>query len=227
MRRMIVAASVVILASCAGRAPNPVPVTQAQDVTMTCGALHAEIAANTSRSSELGSEQGAKTAQNVAAGVAGLFIWPLWFAMDFQGAATKEIAALEARNSYLAGRALESCTVVAQTEKIAPAAGPVAGAADDTSSRTVREPRVIARPSPAFTQTTAVPSTVEPNARSEPETLEVIARPPASPAVAPAVVQSGDPCATYRGTPTESRCRLYAGPNGWRSRPRWWCRSCG
>jgi hypothetical protein len=36
-----------------------------------------------------------------AAGVAGLFIWPLWFAMDFQGAATKEVAALQSRQQYL------------------------------------------------------------------------------------------------------------------------------
>ena len=51
---------------------------------------------------ELGREEGSKVAQNVAAGVAGLFIWPLWFAMDFQGAATKEVAALQQRQSYLA-----------------------------------------------------------------------------------------------------------------------------
>jgi hypothetical protein len=34
--------------------------------------------------------------------VAGLFIWPLWFAMDFQGAATKEEVALQSRQEYLA-----------------------------------------------------------------------------------------------------------------------------
>jgi hypothetical protein len=38
----------------------------------------------------------------VAAGVAGLFIWPLWFGMDFQGAAGKEAAALQSRQQYLA-----------------------------------------------------------------------------------------------------------------------------
>jgi len=57
---------------------------------MSCQAIQAESRGNNSKISELGGEQGAKTAQNVAAGVAGLFIWPLWFAMDFQGAATKE-----------------------------------------------------------------------------------------------------------------------------------------
>jgi len=217
MQRMIIAASVVILASCAGRAPNPMPVTQAQDATMPCEAIHAEIAANTSQISALGSEQGAKTAQNVAAGVAGLFIWPLWFAMDFQGAATKEVAALEARNSYLAGRTLQTCTAVAQTEEIAPAAGPTARAVDVTGGR-VYEPRVTVQPSGGATQTSAVPRTVGTNARSMPVTSEVDSRPPAFPVEVSAAVQS-DPCAKYKDTPTESRCRLYATPDGWQYIP--------
>ena len=46
-------------------------------------------------------------AQNVAAGVAGLFIWPLWFAMDFQGSAGIEAGALQSRQQYLAARAAQ------------------------------------------------------------------------------------------------------------------------
>jgi hypothetical protein len=34
---------------------------------------------------QLASEQGLKTTQNVAAGVAGIFIPVLWFGVDFQG----------------------------------------------------------------------------------------------------------------------------------------------
>ena len=95
MHKLIAAASMALLAACAGRTPAPVSLSQIQDRTMSSQAIQAEIRANNSKISELGGEQGAKTAQNIAAGVAGLFIWPLWFAMDFQGAATKEIAALE------------------------------------------------------------------------------------------------------------------------------------
>jgi hypothetical protein len=40
----------------------------------------------------------------VAAGVAGLLICPLWFAMDFQGAAYKETAALQSRQNYVHAR---------------------------------------------------------------------------------------------------------------------------
>jgi hypothetical protein len=99
----------VVLSACAGRAPAPVPVVQAQDRYMDCAAISAEVQANNKKIIELGGEEGAKVAQNVAAGVAGLFIWPLWFAMDFQGAAPKEVAALQARQQYLATLAEQRC----------------------------------------------------------------------------------------------------------------------
>ena len=55
-------------------------------------AIAAEIQANSQKVQDLGSEEGSKVAQNVAAGVAGLFIWPLWFAMGFQGLKTLAFA---------------------------------------------------------------------------------------------------------------------------------------
>ena len=90
------------LAACAGRAPQPVSVVQAQDRYMDCSAVLAEVQANNRKIQDLSSEEGSKVAQNVAAGAAGLFIWPLWFAMDFQGTAGKEVAAFQSRQQYLA-----------------------------------------------------------------------------------------------------------------------------
>jgi len=119
----------ILTAGCAGRAPAPVPVVQLQDQQMDCAAISAEAHANTQKMVELGSESGAKVAQNVAAGVAGLIIWPLWFAMDFQGAADKETAALQSRQSYLA-------TLAAQRGCAGP--GPVATSA--TSAAVDRSP---------------------------------------------------------------------------------------
>jgi hypothetical protein len=69
---------------------------------MDCAAIEAEILANNKTVQGLASDEGGKVAQNVAAGVVGLFIWPVWFAMDFQGTAGKEEAALESRQQYLA-----------------------------------------------------------------------------------------------------------------------------
>jgi hypothetical protein len=99
-----------MLGACAGRAPAPVPVAQMQDQSMDCAAISAEVHSNTQKLAELGRESGAQVAQNVAAGVAGLFIPGLWLAMDFQGATDKETAALQSRQSYLGTLAAqESC----------------------------------------------------------------------------------------------------------------------
>lgn len=92
----------VVLAGCAGRSPQPVAVVQPQDHFMDCPAIQAEVLANNVKVQDLASESGGKVAQNVVAGVAGLFIWPLWFAMDFQGATDKETIALNSRQQYLA-----------------------------------------------------------------------------------------------------------------------------
>src|SRR5260370_19918989 len=93
---------VIALAGCAGRAPQPVAIVQPTDPLMDCAAISIEAQANNAKLQALGGEQGNKVAQNVAAGVVGLFIWPVWFAMDFQGSADKEEAAINSRNQYLA-----------------------------------------------------------------------------------------------------------------------------
>jgi hypothetical protein len=53
--------------------------------------ITAEIQANNIKVQELAGEEGAKVAQNVAAGVADVVIPVLWFGMDFKGAASKEV----------------------------------------------------------------------------------------------------------------------------------------
>jgi hypothetical protein len=97
--------------ACAGRAPQPVAVVQPQDRFADCTAISAEIEANNQKVPELASEQGLKVGQNVAAGVAGLVVWPLLFAMDFQDTAGKEVAALQSRQQYLATLAEQRCVV--------------------------------------------------------------------------------------------------------------------
>lgn len=92
----------VICTGCAGRAPNPVSVVQVQDRYMDCPAIYAEVQSNNQRVQELAEEQGFKVAQNVVTGVAGFVIPVLWFGMDWQGAASKEVAALQSRQQYLA-----------------------------------------------------------------------------------------------------------------------------
>jgi hypothetical protein len=93
---------IVSLSACAGRAPQLVAIVQPTDPQMDCAAISFAAQANNAKLQALGAEEGNKVGQNVAAGVVGLFIWPVWFAMDFQGAADKEEAAINARNQHLA-----------------------------------------------------------------------------------------------------------------------------
>jgi hypothetical protein len=114
MRKIwIVTAAAVGLGACAGRDPQLIATVQPQDQTASCVQLQAEIQANNIRVQELADEQGLKVAQNVGAGVVGLVIWPMWFAMDFKGAASKDVAALQARQQYLATLATERCAPTA------------------------------------------------------------------------------------------------------------------
>ncbi|MCI0599871.1 MAG: hypothetical protein L0Y50_05370 [Beijerinckiaceae bacterium] len=107
----------IALGACAGRAPQPVAVVQPQDSYTDCPAIRAEIEANNRRASELASEKGVKVVQNVAAGVAGIFVPVLWFGMDWQGTASDEISALQSRQQYLATLAGQRCAPAASTRR--------------------------------------------------------------------------------------------------------------
>lgn len=97
-------------AACAGRAPQLVAIAQAQDPSLGCPAIMAEIQGNNEKIGQLGREDGKKVTQNIAAGVAGLFIPIFWFGMDFQDASGKEGKALSQRNAYLAQLAAARCS---------------------------------------------------------------------------------------------------------------------
>jgi hypothetical protein len=103
----------IMLAGCAGRDAQPIATVQVQDANSDCAMITAEIQANNKRAEALAEEHGAKVAQNVAAGVVGLVIWPVWFAMDAKGAAGTEIDALKSRQEYLSSLAAQRCVVAA------------------------------------------------------------------------------------------------------------------
>lgn len=108
----------LLICGCAGRAPQLTPVVQVTDQHLTCEQIQAEAKINNDRISDLATEQGWKVGQNVAAGVVGLFIWPVWFGMDFQDAAGKEAKSLSQRNEYLMTLAKARCGPPTQTASI-------------------------------------------------------------------------------------------------------------
>jgi hypothetical protein len=71
--------------------------------------IRSEIEGNNIKIQELADERGLKTAQNVAAGLAGFVVPVIWFGMDWKGAADKDGAALQARQQYLTTLATERC----------------------------------------------------------------------------------------------------------------------
>jgi hypothetical protein len=125
---------------------------------MDCTAIAAEVKANNTKVQELASEQGAKVAQNVAAGVAGLFIWPLWFGMDFQGAASTETTALQSRQEYLGTLAQQkrcgtpSATAAAYTQPRVAAAplAPLGPGATPILRADPKEGRVVLVPATSY-----------------------------------------------------------------------------
>jgi hypothetical protein len=140
------------LTACAGRDPHPIATVQPQDVNSDCAMINAEIQANNARAQTLGSEQNTKIAQNVAAGVVGLVIWPVWFAMDTKGAAYTEAQALQARQEYLANLAAQRC---------APPPHPPPVAAAPPPPRRTAKPKPTAPVPPQASQ--PPPQTVSPN----------------------------------------------------------------
>ena len=81
--------------------PAPVAVVQPTDRYTDCTGILAESLPTTNGVKQLAADKGLKTTQNVAAGVAGVFIPVLWFGMDFQGTADTEITAPQSRQQYL------------------------------------------------------------------------------------------------------------------------------
>jgi hypothetical protein len=74
-----------------------VAVVQPQDAQSDCAIIRGEVEANNLQAEKLAEENHVKIAQNVAAGVVGVVIWPVWFAMDAKGAAGTEMDALKSR----------------------------------------------------------------------------------------------------------------------------------
>jgi hypothetical protein len=108
-RVWVAMAAGLALSACAGRDPHPVAVVQPQDQYSDCAMIRAEIDANNEQAKKLADENGMKVAQNVTAGVVGIVVWPVWFAMDAKGAAGTEADALKSRQEFLAKLAEQRC----------------------------------------------------------------------------------------------------------------------
>jgi outer membrane murein-binding lipoprotein Lpp len=118
-----VVVSSILVAGCAHRAANPVPVAQVGDETKSCRAIINEMQEmkNTALAAE--GDRNSQVAQNVGLGVAGAFLLVPWFFMDTGNAATVEQRAAVARFKRLNAMAEErNCDVTAVTAPVGAAA---------------------------------------------------------------------------------------------------------
>ena len=88
------------LSACAGHTPNPVQSYQPGDDRKSCAAIKAELT-NTEADIRAKVPDADKTAQNVALGVAGVFLIVPWFFMDLSKADQVELEALRRRYNTL------------------------------------------------------------------------------------------------------------------------------
>jgi hypothetical protein len=91
----------LVLASCAGRTPNPTPIVRIGDDNLSCNYIQSEISEIEAKIQKLLPDS-QKTGKNVALGVTGAFLLVPLFFMDFSDAEKIEIESLQARYNHLA-----------------------------------------------------------------------------------------------------------------------------
>lgn len=100
MKTLIIVLALTLMGGCAGRTASPVMPRQYDDKHMSCTDIEEEL-----RTIELDIRallpKTDKTANRVGFGIAGLFIWPLWFFMDLSEAEKIEIEAYKVRYENL------------------------------------------------------------------------------------------------------------------------------
>jgi len=96
----ILFASTILLASCAGRDPRPIQISQGGDNEKSCSTLETEMEFIDKDILEKFPDA-SKTGSNTALGVAGVFLIVPWFFMDFSDADETEISALISRHNHL------------------------------------------------------------------------------------------------------------------------------
>lgn len=89
------------LAACGGRSANPISVRDSADKEMSCVDIEDEMNELDRKARRLIGEESEKMGKNVALGVGGLFVFPLWFFMDLSDAERVEAQAMEDRMAHL------------------------------------------------------------------------------------------------------------------------------
>ncbi len=93
--------TVLLVAACEARQTTPVAMTQPGDADLTCVQVAAEIKENEAKAIELAGADMDLVSNNVAAGVVGTLVWPMFLATDLSQSEQIQFRALRDRNANL------------------------------------------------------------------------------------------------------------------------------
>ena len=103
LRTFVISLTVAgLLAACAGRSADPIQVAQPRDRQLQCNEIEAQMLQYSNAISDLDAEISRRNKRNIGWGVAGIFLFPLWFALDLGDAPEAEKAAYQKRKNQLA-----------------------------------------------------------------------------------------------------------------------------
>ena len=90
-----------LLAACAGRSASPIQVTQPGDRNLSCDEIVAQMTQYNNEIADLDAEISSRQKRNIGFGVAGIFLFPIWFGLDLGDAPEQEKAAYKKRINQL------------------------------------------------------------------------------------------------------------------------------
>lgn len=119
LRGISILALFFFMTGCGGRTANPVTEYQYGDDNKNCNHLKTELAQINNDIVLKNQAKSNTTAANVGIFVVGLFVWPVWFAMDLKNADGIEVEALQRRYNALVRHSVDkNCGINVQEVKI-------------------------------------------------------------------------------------------------------------
>ncbi len=101
----------VALVACGGRSASPIQTAQPGDKQLSCEGIGAQIVQYQNAKADLGAEISKRQKRNIGWGIAGIFLFPLWFGLDLGDAPETEGAAIQKRlNQLTRYAASNNCT---------------------------------------------------------------------------------------------------------------------
>ena len=89
------------LVACGGRSATPIQTAQPGDRQLSCEAIEAQVVQYQNTLPDLDLEISSRKKRNIGWGIAGIFLFPLWFGLDLGEAPETEKSAVQKRLNQL------------------------------------------------------------------------------------------------------------------------------